>query len=218
MNVRNKALLAGGLSALAVLVWGHGLMSHGETPPPREERQAETGAESAAAEAPAPEASPAAGATPAPDSLASLSALEARLVGLDEGKRGADLAAVMALLGAGEPSEGRPAPAPELAFAVSSARIELQAFAERNALTGVIHGGERSAALLGHRVVRVGDVLAGGRIRVARIEPGLIELSAEGEALVLELPAFHARGGASPSASGATPAGVAPAESKGGGA
>jgi len=72
-------------------------------------------------------------------------------------------------------------------------RQRLAEFASRNPLTGLLRGADRSAALLGHRVVRCGDPLLGGLITVQEIGPGWVRLGSEEQSLTLELPPFEAR-------------------------
>ncbi len=76
-------------------------------------------------------------------------------------------------------------------------RVDLEEFAATNGLTGILSGGERRFALLGHRVVSVGDRLWGGRVRVDEIAPDGVQLRAGAATLWLELPPFVASGAGS---------------------
>jgi len=193
MNFKQKSVLASGLGVLAASVWVPQLASLGAGPEVvRQESPAEASDEEPRSPTSAAEEEPARG-----GALEELGSLEERLAELDSARSGTDLGALLARLADGSPSED-PGPAGEQLFVPQPGldpRAELEAFASRNPLTGVIHGPDRSAALLGHRVVRVGDTLAGGRISVAGIGPGWIELSTDGARLQVELPAFQARGG-----------------------
>ncbi len=71
-------------------------------------------------------------------------------------------------------------------------RHMLDLFIEATSLNAVILDDAGSVAMLGDRLVRVGDVLEGG-VRVTQIERRSVTLSARGEERVLGLPAFHAR-------------------------
>ncbi len=192
MNFKKKTVLASGLGALAASVWVPQLLSPGSrSEVVRQESPAE-----AVGEEPGSPALTSEEELPRRGALEVLGSLEERMAELDSARGATDLGALLARLADGSPGEESAAaealfaPRPEL-----DPRTELEAFASRNPLTGVIHGSDRSAALLGHRVVRQGDALAGGRITVAGIGPGWIELAADGAHLLVELPAFQARGG-----------------------
>ena len=79
----------------------------------------------------------------------------------------------------------------------ASARLQLERFAEANALRGILHGPEESMALLGSSIVRPGEVLdgldGGASLRVAAIDAGGVRLAVGGEELFLRLPPFVAR-------------------------
>jgi hypothetical protein len=88
-----------------------------------------------------------------------------------------------------------------------SPRDELDEWLLENPLQGILHDAERPLALLGHRVVRAGDALAGGRIRVAEIAGTWVRLECAGQEAIVELPPFQARSSSddsSTSAPGAT--------------
>lgn len=70
----------------------------------------------------------------------------------------------------------------------------LQSFAEENALTGILASEAGASALLGHRVVRAGDRLYGGRVAIGTIDRTGLWLESENESVFLELPPFVARG------------------------
>lgn len=193
MNFTKRTVLASGLGVLAASVWIPQLASRGAGPAAvLPESPADGAGEESASSTPS-----AAGETVPAGALEQLGSLEERLAELDAARGATDIGALLARLGSGSLSED-PAPRTEQLFAPEAEldpREELESFASRNPLTGVIHGPDRSAALLGHRVVRVGDVLAAGRITVAGIGPGWIELAAGPARLQVELPAFQARGG-----------------------
>jgi len=66
-------------------------------------------------------------------------------------------------------------------------------FLERQQLTGILQTESSAVALLGSRLVRVGDVLAQGALEVRAIDALTVTL-ADGEHLhVIELPAFQSR-------------------------
>lgn len=192
MNFKKKAALTSGLGALAAAVWVPQLASLGSgAEVVRQESPAEAAFDEPRSPTPrAVEETPRAGA------LEQLGSLEESLAELDAARGGTDLGALLARLADGSPSEDL-VPVAERLIGMESEldpRTELEAFAARNPLSGVLYGSDRSAALLGHRVVRAGDALAGGRITVAGIGPGWVELDASGTRLRVELPAFQARG------------------------
>lgn len=192
MNFRRKSVLAGGLGALAASVWVPQLLSLEADPKSlSQESPAETAPEGRSeTEHVASEESAPAGV------LEQLGSLEEDLAQLEAMRGTSDLEALLARLETGSRTEesAPPLEADSFAPAPEDPRAELEAFSDRNPLLGLIHGSDRSVALLGHRVVRTGDVLAGGRITVGAIGPGSVELTAGSAHLVVELPAFQARG------------------------
>lgn len=196
MNIRKKSILASGLGLLAAAIWVptlSGLIAPSSLPP-RE----------SAAEAPQAEAGFAsdgfgASASSFPTELEGFDDLEAPVQELGAGRLDDDLAALLAALALPDSSAAESdAPAFAALDLRAAARQELSDFAQANAVSGVIHGAspsgpDASVALLGHRVVRVGELLPGGRVRVESIAPNGLEISLEGETLWLSLPAFRAR-------------------------
>jgi hypothetical protein len=98
-----------------------------------------------------------------------------------------------------------------------NAREHLDAFVAGNLLRGVIHGEDSSLAVLGHRVVRPGDRVAGGTIEVLEIGPDWLMLGISGVERVVDLEPFQAApsvdsSAPSPAAEGAAtiPAGPSP--------
>jgi len=73
-------------------------------------------------------------------------------------------------------------------------RADLADFAGTNELTGILAGADRSVALLGHRVVREGDLLWNGRIQIELISRAGVRLRAGEASLWMELPPFVAVG------------------------
>ncbi len=92
---------------------------------------------------------------------------------------------------AAEPGEvsGTTTPRPS-AFATSA---ELASFAAENPLTGIVYGENDAVAMVGHRVVRSGDRIDGGRVLVAEVGRGWVRLARGAEEIVLDLPPFTAR-------------------------
>jgi hypothetical protein len=209
MNVRAKSLLATGLGALAGVVWIPQLLAREAPREPAPESSAERvaaateGGETNAPRARTSESSTAEG---------SFSELEAALGLLLERRRDPVLERLLP-----EAEEALSA-APEDALTFegpSDDEAWLARFAAENPLSGLIHGTDKSAALLGHRVVRPGERLEGGRVGVLAIGPGWIELEHGSARLVLELPAFRARGGGLHEPSAAFPSAPRPAQKAG---
>lgn len=209
MKAKHKSILAGGLGALATVVWVPQLLSGGSGEEPVAD---EVSAELPDGAQEAPDASdPTAAEEESPQeeaprtseeeqgvagSAGRLAALEESLGALARRDSG-DLAALLARLEAGDErdplEESLFVPDVDPVATGEDARAWLEEFAGKNPLTGLIHGPDRSAALLGHRVVRPGEALLGGRITVVAIGPGWVELASEGAQLRVELPAFRAR-------------------------
>lgn len=79
------------------------------------------------------------------------------------------------------------------ASAKESANLDaLREFAEANPFQGVILGPDGALALIGHRVVRKGDILGDGDIQVGVISDGWVELSLGETELRMTLPPFIA--------------------------
>ena len=99
-----------------------------------------------------------------------------------------------ALLLAMDPGRDDPTGKPivEVPSSQTAESDQLASFAESNPLTATI-AGENPIALLGHRVVREGDLVGGGTIRIDAIGAGFLMLSAGKEQARMELPAFQAR-------------------------
>jgi len=69
----------------------------------------------------------------------------------------------------------------------------LQELLAANPLTGIIHGPGGALAMIGSRVVRVGDVFMDGAVEVTAIEPTRVIIVREGKRVVVDLPPFRAR-------------------------
>ena len=144
----------------------------------------------------------------------------------------ADLATILAALEAADASMGPTAGSddppsidiapsvPHTAITTAAVADLLHGFAAANPCQGIIYGDDVAMALLGHRVVREGDRLEGGRIQVLAIGPGWLRIGAGDQELTLDLPAFKASrraagekgskdeaagGGGAPSSGGAGP-------------
>lgn len=141
-------------------------------------------------------------------------------------RRGTDLASLLASLRSHaelgvDSSDANPSTSARSSGALLSAqtaRETLAAFAQDNQLRGVIHGSDSSLAVLGHRVVRTGDLVAGGTIEVLEIGPDWLRLGRAGEERVVDLEPFQAKDASTDheSASPSTPAdaeATTPAES-----
>jgi hypothetical protein len=195
MNGKQKSWLAGGLGSLAALVWVPQLLSlAGHEPPALPELSAEEPLEQPVEASPpaAAEALPSpAPATEAAMPMARLSQLEESLNALAHQDSATGLDALLAHL---DPSSTAPAPAEALDLDRLRARKRLEDFAALEPFTGLVLGPNDAAALFGHRVVRAGDSLAGGEIRVLSIRAQGVELGNAGASLLVELPAFCARG------------------------
>lgn len=224
MNARRKSALAGGLGVLAAAVWIPQFLARGggapivqlevgaepipdasEVPPASSEAEPVESADAPAAGEPADtaheEAAPETEVAAEPvtsEEMGRISALEEELQALEPRDFGQELAALFARLDAGDEGVDEPVSIPLLEPAEDAgedARTWLAAFAEQNPLVGLVYRPDRSAALLGHRVVRSGDILLGGKVTVVAIGPGWVELAHEGESAVVELNAFRARSG-----------------------
>ena len=93
--------------------------------------------------------------------------------------------------------------------------IAVQEFLEANPVGGTLSTADEALALVGSRVVRVGDELAGGLLVVAAIEGEAVHYTFEGRTVRHELPPFRASASqnnsdASPSEAEASDEGTAP--------
>lgn len=201
MNAMKKSWLAGGLGTLAACVWLPQFLSLGGHEPPAlpeisaEEPRAQARAVESAVVAAEPDALPVPGdegSAPA----AQLSQLEQSLNALARQGSTNGFDELLARLDPHSPQAGT-ASAVELDMDASSARQRLTTFAALQPFTGLVLGPNDGAALFGHRVVRQGDTLAGGEIRVLSIRAQGVELGLGVASLLVELPAFCARGGVS---------------------
>jgi hypothetical protein len=221
VNPKTKTILAVALAAAGGAVWVPQLVGANDLP--AHVRRAETPAEGGEAAVSEPAADPRSaertqGAASAASADRTAGPLEmdgggdaeslARTLAEAEAsataRHGLDLTALLAALDPGRdaPPDAIEAPSAPKADAAADA-LALAAFADANPLTGTL-GGPGPVALLGHRIVRAGDVLAAGRVTVERIEPAVVHLRAGDAVLALSLDAFQARrttaasGGADP--------------------
>lgn len=208
MNVRRKSMLAGGLGALAAIVWAPTLASlSSEDPRAPQERPADAAQEDGQQREGA--TAHGGGSGQAVPEAGALDDLEREVEALDRGRERLDLAGLLASLRteAGV-VETRGAPGMQGGRALDT----LADFARGNTLSGIFYGPDRAVALLGHRVVKTGDALAGGRVRVGTIGPDGVELISEEQSIVVELPAFRAGARGTPvMADGAAPGAEQPA-------
>jgi hypothetical protein len=134
---------------------------------------------------------------PTPGSLSpsDVAALVAALRGLD-GAAGATPSATQGAIPQPPESRGEQAAAAVPADPLAAGQSTEWWLAE-HPLRGVLIGPGDARALLGSHLVRVGDELNQGRVRVAAIEPGGVRLHLDGRPRQLALPEFRAREGQS---------------------
>lgn len=208
MNRPTKSLLATGLGGAAALVWiPQVLRMSQDAEPAREELPAEAGATLLDGVSFLSGSHPEATTPPEPDGeVVDLDALERRASRLEERSRpqvGGEIARLLEQMEARAQDEAAPASAvrPPVEAAGREDRRRLERFTENNPLTGLVRGGAGDAVLLGHRVVRVGDRLDAGHVRLAEIGASWVRLTAGAEECIVELPPFQARTRAVPTGS-----------------
>jgi hypothetical protein len=97
-------------------------------------------------------------------------------------------------------SEGESHPLEDICAAIAPSTEHadrLAEFTEENPLSGILYGDDLSMALVGHRIVREGDRLAGGMILVLEIGPDWVSLGSGEEEILIDLPPFVARASSS---------------------
>jgi len=202
VNDKKKAWMVGGLATMSVGIWAPQLFRGAESPPPGEDLPASAATspdgagEAARTDSGAGDPEPSGGIEDtASDSLTRLESSLARFESLFPGSSGSPPTTL--------PDEDSGEPLPAALPSAQEALHDLEAFAATNPLSGLIRGSDRSLALLGHRVVALGDRLEGGRIVVREIGPGWVSIEEAGEVLRIDLGAFVAEEGASTGSAGA---------------